>query len=99
MAKKSKSVSDVKASDKDTAKTSEKANKGKKKVSLGSKIVKYFRDLKGEFNKVVWPSKKQVFNNTLVVLTTMVVAGLFVGGLDTGMYKLLQLLMKINGAE
>ena len=49
--------------------TSEKKS-GKKQPN---KIVKWFKDLKIEFKKVVWPSKKTVINNTSVVLA--VVAG------------------------
>ena len=42
----------------------------------------YFKDAKSEFKKVVWPSRKQVFNNTVVVLVTIVVSGLAIWGLD-----------------
>ena len=33
--------------------------------------------------KIVWPSKKQVINNTLVVIAVVIVAGLFIFGLDS----------------
>ena len=42
----------------------------------------WFKGLKSEFKKVVWPSRKQVFNNTVVVLITIVVSGLAIWGLD-----------------
>ncbi len=54
-------------------------------------IAKWFRDLKGEFKKVVWPSRSTVLNNTLVVLVTMVIVAIFVGGLDAGLLKLMSL--------
>lgn len=43
-------------------------------------IAKFFRDLVAETKKVVWPSKKQVINNTGVVLAVCAIsgAGLFV---------------------
>lgn len=43
-------------------------------------IAKFFRDLAAEVKKVVWPSKKQVINNTVVVLVVCAIsgAGLFV---------------------
>lgn len=101
MAKKAKSADmDVKETKKKTsagssAKKEASASKSKdtknKKASSGSgKVRKYFKDLKSEFKKVVWPSKQQVFNNTLVVLVTMIVLGIFIGGLDTLMLKALQ---------
>lgn len=45
--------------------------------------LKYFKDAKSEFKKVVWPSRKQVFNNTVVVLVAIIVSGVAIWGLDT----------------
>ena len=39
-------------------------------------IRKYFRELKSEMKKVVWPTRKQVVNNTGVVLGVMAFMGL-----------------------
>lgn len=47
------------------------------------RIAKYFRDVKSEMKKVVWPSKSQVVNNTIVVLVVVAVASLVVLGLDS----------------
>lgn len=78
---------------KEKSKSSAKSSKDKKS-SLWFKIKKYFKDLKSEFKKVVWPTKKQVFHNTLVVLVSMFVVGLFIFGLDTGLLKLLEVILK-----
>lgn len=64
-------------------KTSDKS--GKKKPN---RVVKWFRDLKSEFKKVIWPTKKKVVNNTTVVVVTMVISSCFVGALDYGLLKL-----------
>ena len=58
--------------------TSEKKS-GKKQPN---KIVKWFKDLKIEFKKVVWPSKKTVINNTSVVLGVIVASAVMVGAFD-----------------
>ncbi|HKM32107.1 MAG TPA: preprotein translocase subunit SecE [Oscillospiraceae bacterium] len=50
----------------------------KKKLSP----IRFFRESKAEFKKVVWPSRKQVINNTIVVIVTMIIVGLFIWGLD-----------------
>lgn len=47
-----------------------------------SKASKYFRELKSEIKKVVWPDKKQIINNTLVVLAAIIIVSIFIGGLD-----------------
>ena len=47
--------------------TSEKKSEKTEKKKPG-KIRKWFKDLKIEFKKVVWPSKKTVANNTLSLI-------------------------------
>ena len=54
-------------------------------------IAKYFRDVKSEMKKVVWPSKKQIINNTIVVLVVMTIASVVVLALDTSFITLLKL--------
>ena len=44
---------------------------------------KFFKEVKSELKKVVWPSRKQVVNNTLIVLALVILIGLFIFGLDT----------------
>ncbi|MEE1043363.1 MAG: preprotein translocase subunit SecE [Clostridia bacterium] len=47
-----------------------------------SKILNYFKDVKSELKKVVWPSFKQVKNNTLIVILCVVIVGIFIALLD-----------------
>ncbi len=68
--------------------------KAEKKPNFFKKVAAYFRDLRSEFKKVTWPSKKQVFNNTLVVLVTIVLAGIVVWGLDSLFSFLIKLLLQ-----
>ncbi len=44
----------------------------------GSKIGKWFREMRSELKKVVWPSRKQLINNTLIVLGAILVVGIIV---------------------
>ena len=80
------------------AKKAEASSKSKAKTSDKSKkkpnpVVKYFKDLRSEFKKVVWPSRKTVVNNTGVVLICMCVSGLFVAGVDLAFTALLNLML------
>ena len=43
---------------------------------------KFFRDIKSEIKKISWPTRKQVWNNTLVVLVTVLIFGIVVWTLD-----------------
>ena len=59
------------------------ANKKKPEGRL-AKIRKFFRDVASEFRKIVWPSRKQVWNNTVIVLVTMLIFAIFIWALDYG---------------
>ena len=41
-------------------------------------VCKYFRELRSELKKVVWPTPQQVGKNTLVVLCCVLVVGIFI---------------------
>ena len=41
-------------------------------------ICRYFRELRSELKKVVWPTPKQVVKNTLIVLASVLVVGIFI---------------------
>ena len=78
------------------SKTKEKKTSDKSKKKKPNRIVKWFKDLKSEFKKVVWPSRKKVFNNTFVVLVVLVIASVFVGGLDFGLLKLFSFVLNLG---
>lgn len=70
----------------------EKKQKDKKPKKNGG-FMKFFRDLKGEFKKIVWPSKKQIINNTLVVIAAILVVGVFIWLVDLGLGALVKLFL------
>ena len=41
-------------------------------------ICRYFRELKSELKKVVWPTPAQVLKNTLIVVACVLVVGVFI---------------------
>lgn len=47
-------------------------------VRAGHRFSKWFREMKSELKKVVWPSGKQLVNNTLVVLVSVLIVGVIV---------------------
>lgn len=55
-----------------------------------NKVAKWFKDLKIEFKKVVWPTKETVINNTAVVLAVVVGSAILVGLLDEGFLTLMR---------
>ena len=41
-------------------------------------VCKYFRELKSELKKVVWPTPQQVLKNALIVVVCVAVVGVFI---------------------
>ena len=61
------------------------AKKEAEKTSFFARVNNYFRDVRAEAKRVVWPTGKQLRNNTAVVLVMVVVFGVFVWGIDAVM--------------
>jgi len=62
------------------AKKEEKAVKEKNKENKVKKH--FFKDFKAELKKVIWPTPKQLVNNTIAVVVIVVVIGAIVFALD-----------------
>ena len=62
-------------------------------VKNQNKIVKFFKEVKSEMKKVVWPSRKQVVNNTLIVIAVVAIIGVIIAIFDAifqlGLFKFL----------
>lgn len=63
-----------------------------KKYTIPQRVVRFFKDYKSEVKKIVWPSRKSVVRNTLVVLVICLILGAFIWLLDWGLAELLQLI-------
>ena len=64
-----------------------KENKSAKKENSKNKK-SFFKDFKSELKKVVWPTPKQLFNNTVVVITIVLVVAAIVFVLDVAFESL-----------
>ena len=60
---------------------------GNEKLKTSEKISKWWRELKAELKKVVWPTRKQTMTNTGVALVVTILAGLCVMALVTRWWK------------
>ena len=63
---------------------SDKKSEKKAKPGIFARIGKWFKEMKSELKKVVWPSGKQLVNNTVVVLVAVLIVGIIV--LAVGFY-------------
>ena len=64
-----------------------------KKKGVFSKITSFFRSCIGEIKKITWPTPANTTKNFFVVVIVILIAGLFIYGLDRGLYALLNLVM------
>lgn len=53
-----------------------------KKPNIFYSIGKYFREVKSEMKKVVWPTWTQTVNNTMIVIAFILIFGVFMAVVD-----------------
>ena len=58
--------------------------KANKKPSLGARISKFWREYKSELKKVVWYSRKETINSTILVLISIIICSMIITALDLG---------------
>ncbi|MDD2483849.1 MAG: preprotein translocase subunit SecE [Eubacteriales bacterium] len=64
----------------------------KKKPNVGD----YFRGVRTEIKKVIWPSRKELFSYTAVVVLTCVTFALLFWGFDSAFLALLKAVLNIS---
>ena len=53
-----------------------------KKLPLGRRIAKWWREMRSELKKVIWPTPRQIVNNTAVALAVMAASAVVIWGFD-----------------
>ena len=56
--------------------------KKEKNPGFFAKAGKFLKEVKSEISKVVWPTPKQVLNNTIVVICVVLLSAVFIGAVD-----------------
>ena len=67
------------------------------KPGFFKRAAKWFREMKSELKKVVWPTRKDLFNNTLVSVVVMIVSAIVLWGFDMLASGLVHALINIAG--
>lgn len=52
------------------------------KTNVFTRLVNYFKDVKSEMKKVVWPTFAKVRQNTVTVIVYVLIVGVVICGLD-----------------
>ena len=58
------------------------------------KIKQFFREVKVEVHKVVYPSREELIGSTWVVIVTVMVISLFLGVVDLSLTKLVGMVIR-----
>ncbi len=53
------------------------------KIGFFQRIKKWFRGVRLELKKVTWPTRKEMINFTLVVISISLILAVFIGAFDT----------------
>lgn len=67
----------------------ENAN-GSKFTAARKNFVKFFKEIRNELKKVIWPTREQLTNNTITVLLATLVVGVIIWVVDFGLTKLVE---------
>ncbi len=58
------------------------------------RIKEFFREVKVEIKKVVYPSREELVGSTWVVIITSIVISVFLGVVDLGLSKLVKIALR-----
>ena len=69
--------------------------KDETKPGFFKRVGKWFREMRSELKKVIWPTRQQLTKNSLISLGVMISSSIVVWGCDALATKLVQLIIKI----
>ena len=65
-------------------------------VRMGTGLSRWFREMKSELKKVVWPTWSQVLKNALTVVVCVLIVGVFIWIFDMGAKYGIQALLSLG---
>lgn len=68
-----------------------------KKPGFGTRVKRFFRDIKAEMKKVTWPTKEQLLHNTGVIVVFIIIVTIILSVLDIAFAKLFELITSVLG--
>ena len=58
------------------------------------RVQEFVREVVAEFRKVAWPSRQELINSTVVVITVTVVVSVFLGGVDVALARIVERILR-----
>jgi preprotein translocase subunit SecE len=63
-------------------------------VQPENRFVTFYRETMAELRKVVWPTREQAINLTIIVVIVVVAMSIFLGGIDVILSQILRFLLE-----
>ena len=63
-------------------------------MEFARRVREFVQEVLLEFRRVTWPSRAELVNSTVVVLALTVVIAFFLGGVDIGLSKIMQRILR-----
>jgi preprotein translocase subunit SecE len=63
-------------------------------MEFATRVREFVQEVLLEFRRVTWPSRQELGNSTVVVLALTVVVAFFLGGVDIGLSKIVQRVLR-----
>jgi preprotein translocase subunit SecE len=73
-----------------------KDKKGNFFVRFGNRSTRWFREMRSELKKVVWPTRKQTINNTVVAIVLMAISSVVIWGFDQAAYTVVRFFIDLG---
>jgi len=59
---------------------------------LANKVSSFLQAVKGEMKKVSWPGRPEIIRSTIIVIVTILLFALIIGGIDIAFFQILKVL-------
>jgi len=61
---------------------------------MANRVTEFFKEVKVEIKKVIYPTREELVGSTWVVIITVLVISLFLGIVDMGLSKLVKIALR-----
>ena len=68
--------------------------KDKKGSGVTDRARDFFREVRSELRKVVWPTRREATNLTMIVIAVSAAVGLFLGGVDFIFQEMFRIILR-----
>ncbi len=61
---------------------------------MAKKVTVFLRAVRGELKKVSWPNRPRLIRSTVIVIMTIIIFAILIGGMDFVLFQILKLFFR-----